>query len=209
MVAILAILANLATVATNSPSQAKLSKLIVFLLCMAGCVPLLGGIPALKPLLRQAEAAMDSMDYDRAQALYRRVANSYDVALPDSDRLLCLDGIYGCCDIEMNKGNYSEALENLNLAEKIVEREKTSDMKLQVRYGAMYIIMAQQTLNAKFLQKGITLRWKKGVGTLRSTSKPHYGTSNLATSPRRCRQARRRRQLAGCHDAPPTHVADT
>ena len=48
---------------------------------MAGCVPLLGGIPALKPLLRQAEAAMDSMDYDRAQALYRRVANSYDVAL--------------------------------------------------------------------------------------------------------------------------------
>ena len=122
---------------------------------MAGCVPLLGGIPALKPLLRQAEAAMDSMDYDRAQALYRRVANSYDVALPDSDRLLCLYGIYGCCDIEMNKGNYSEALENLNLAEKIVEREKTSDMKLQVRYGAMYIIMAQQTLNAKFLQKSL------------------------------------------------------
>ena len=56
MVAILAILANLVTVATNSPSQAKLSKLIVFLLCMAGCVPLLGGIPALKPLLRQAFA---------------------------------------------------------------------------------------------------------------------------------------------------------
>ena len=107
---------------------------------MAGCVPLLGGIPALKPLLRQAEAAMDSMDYDRAQALYRRVANSYDVALPDSDRLLCLDGIYGCCDIEMNKGNYSEALENLNLAEKIVEREKTSDMKLQVRYGECIVI---------------------------------------------------------------------
>ena len=59
-------------------------------------------------------------------------------------------------------GRSSEALENLNLAEKSVEREKTSDMKLQVRYGAMYIIMAQQTLNAKFLQKGITLRWKKG-----------------------------------------------
>lgn len=120
---------------------------------MAGCVPLLGGIPALKPLLRQAEAAMDSMDYDRAQALYRRVADAYDISLPDADKLLCLDGIYGCIDIGMYKGNYTDALEYLTLAEKIVERENVPDMKLHVRYGSMYIVMAQQSINSAYLRK--------------------------------------------------------
>lgn len=111
-----------------------------------------GAVP-LQSLLHQADSCMERMDYDRALGLYRRVADSYDISMSEHDKNLCLDGIYGCCDIHMYKGNYTEAFENLNLAQTIVEHEKAPDMKLHVRYGAMYIIMTQQTINAAYLHK--------------------------------------------------------
>lgn len=130
-----------------------IGTMLAILICLAARQSVYGAGLSLQLMLQKADSCMERMEYDRALDLYRRVADSYDISLPEHDKLLCLEGIYGCCDINMYKGNYTEAFENLNLAESITEHDKAPDLKLQVRYGAMYIIMTQQTLNAEYLRK--------------------------------------------------------
>lgn len=125
------------------------------LLCMAVCGTVIGAEPPLKSLLQQADNLTARMQYDRAIELYRRVADSYDLSMPRAEKELCLEGVFGLCDLNMQQGNYPEAFENLLLAENIIERDGLSDLRMHVFYGALFIIMTQQTVNAEYLHRSV------------------------------------------------------
>lgn len=127
----------------------------VMLLCMAVCGTVIGAEPPLKSLLQQADNLTARMQYDQAIELYRRVADSYDLSMPRADKELCLEGVFGLCDLNMQQGNYPEAFENLLLAENIIERDGLSDLRMHVFYGALFIIMTQQTVNAEYLHRSV------------------------------------------------------
>lgn len=128
--------------------------MLAVLLCVAACQPMLC-TPPLRNLLRRADEYMERMEYGKAMELYHRVADSYDISLPRSEKELCLEGVYGCCDINMQQGNYPESFENLLLAESMIERDHLSTMRMHVLYGALFIIMTQQTVNPEYLHRSM------------------------------------------------------
>lgn len=99
-----------------------MKRLLILLLTsavLAMCSNAYGQTVPSRQTLRQADSYLHQLHYDKALELYRSLSDAYDLSLSKEQRAVCLDAIPGCCDINMQQGNYPAAFENLILAEDI------------------------------------------------------------------------------------------
>ncbi len=121
-----------------------LQRTLILLFLLWICVPRLTAA-GIQSSLAVAQRYAATKQYDKALAEYRRVADSYDIGMNSADKKRCLDAVYASCGIMLELGRYTEAMEDLLLAEQIAEHDNLSQSKLHLYYGVFYFILASQT----------------------------------------------------------------
>lgn len=147
-------------------------------------------IKSAKNLLTLGDRFFHANNMDSALVYYHQLANQYNFALSDKERQYYLDGVYGSFEVNMRKGDYVAAFEDLSLADEIIRSHNLSDYKLNMYYSAFYVVLASHTTKQKFYDRVLDYGRKACQGALKAhdTETAYRAFGNMITV---CRYTKR------------------
>lgn len=117
-------------------------------------------------LLETADSHFHANHMDAALGYYRQLADRYSTAISGRERRLCLEGVYGCFEVNLRQGRYEASFEDISMAGEIVEANSLPDYKLNMYHGAFYVVLAAHTPKKAFNDKVLEYSRKAFRGAL-------------------------------------------